>query len=204
VHHLVVSYGYWAVALLVAAECLGIPVPGETILIVAATYAGDTHSLSVWGLFAVAAASAFMGANAGYLIGRGFGYRVAVRWGRYIRLTEARIKVGRYLFDRRGGLVVFFGRFVSVLRAYVSFLAGTSRMGARKFVVANGVGAIVWAAIYSFVAYSVGDELSRLSTPINVGLGVVAVAVIVVVLLVVRRHTDRLVDRAEAAYPGPL
>jgi membrane protein DedA with SNARE-associated domain len=204
VNHLVATYGYWAVALLVGAESVGVPLPGETILIVAAIYAGHTHHMSVWALFAVASAAAIIGDNIGFWIGDKGGYRLLRRYGHYVHIDEPKLKIGRYLFDRHGGKVVFFGRFVSVLRTYAAFLAGTNRMHWRKFLVYNAAGGIVWAAIYTFVSYKVGDTLRRASGTINLALGGAAVIAIVTVILVIRRQASKLADRAEAAYPGPL
>jgi membrane protein DedA with SNARE-associated domain len=99
---------------------------------------------------------------------------------------------------------VFFGRFVSVLRTYAAFLAGTSRMRWRRFLPANAAGGIVWAAIYSTAAYLAGNALQRASGTITWVLAGAAVAAIVAVLLLLRHQTDRLAARAEAAYPGPL
>ena len=204
ISHLVQTYGYLAVFALVGAESIGIPLPGETALIVAGTYSGHTHRLSPWALFAVAAAGGIIGDNIGFWIGDKGGYRLARRYGRRVGLDERKLKVARYLFARHGPKVVFFGRFVSILRAYAAFLAGTSRMRWRRFLPANAAGGIVWAGIYTFVAYIAGDTLSRLSGTINWVIGGVAVVAIVVVLVIVRRQVDKLGDRAEAAYPGPL
>jgi membrane protein DedA with SNARE-associated domain len=204
VSHLVSSYGYWAVFVLVLIEALGVPLPGETALIVAGAYAGSTHKLSPWLIFLAAAAAAIVGNGIGYWIGEQGGYRLARRYGSKIGLNERRLKVARYLFDRNGGKVIFFGRFVSILRTYAAFLAGTSRMRWRTFVPATVAGAIVWSAIYTVAAYFAGAALERYSTTVSVILGVVAVAVIVVALIMVRNHTKRLEARAEAAYPGPL
>jgi membrane protein DedA with SNARE-associated domain len=204
VNHLIVTYGYWAVALLVGLESLGIPLPGETILILAATYAGHTHKLSVWGIFAFASAAAIIGDNIGFWIGDKGGYRVLRRYGHYVRVDEAKLKIGRYLFDRHGGTVVFLGRFVSVLRTYAAFLAGTNRMHWRKFLVFNAAGGIIWSAVYTFTAYKIGDSLKKASGTINLVLGAAAVVAIVTAILVVRRQASRLESRAEAAYPGPL
>ncbi len=203
-NHLVATYGYYAVALLVGVESLGVPLPGETILIVAATYAGTTHRLSVWGIFAVAAAAAIVGDNIGFLIGDKGGYPLLRRYGRYVRLDESKLKIGRYLFDRHGGKVVFFGRFVSVLRTYAAFLAGTNRMHWRRFLPFNAAGGVVWAAIYTFVAYAVGSSFQHVSSTISYVLGGVAVVAIIASLLVVRRQSAKIGARAEAAYPGPL
>jgi membrane protein DedA with SNARE-associated domain len=99
------------VFVLVGIESLGIPLPGETAVIVAGGYAGSTHKLSPWLIFAVAAA-AIAGDNIGYWIDDKGGYQLARRYGRKVRLDEQKLKIARYLFDRHGVNVVFFGRFV--------------------------------------------------------------------------------------------
>ena len=164
---LIESYGYLAVFVLVGAESLGIPLPGETALITAAIYAGHTHRLNPWLIFLVASAAAIIGDNIGYWIGDKGGYRLARRYGSKVRLDERKLKIARYLFDRHGGKVVFFGRFVSVLRTYAAFLAGTSKMRWRRFLPANAAGGIAWAAIWTLAAYLAGNALQRASGTIN-------------------------------------
>ena len=201
---LIESYGYLAVFVLVGVESLGVPLPGETALITAAIYAGHTHRLNPWLIFLVASAAAIIGDNIGYWIGDKGGYRLARRYGSKVRLDERKLKIARYLFDRHGGKVVFFGRFVSVLRTYAAFLAGTSKMRWRRFLPANAAGGIVWAAIWTLAAYLAGNALQRASGTINLILVGAAVVGIVAAILLVRRQTGKLADRAEAAYPGPL
>ena len=202
--HLIITYGYLAVALLVGAESLGVPVPGETALILAGIYAGHTHQLSVWIIFAVAAAAAIVGDNIGFWIGDKGGYRLLRRFGHYVRIDEPKLKIGRYIFDRHGGKVVFLGRFVSVLRTYAAFLAGANRMRWPKFLVYNATGGIVWAAVFSFAAYFAGNAFSKASGTINLALGAAAVVIVAAIVLIVRRKAAGLALRAEAAYPGPL
>jgi len=152
--HLIITYGYLALALLVGAESVGIPLPGETSLILAAVYAGRTHQLSVWVIFAVAAAAAILGDNVGFWIGGQGGYRLLRKYGHYVRIDETKLKIGRYIFDRHGGKVVFLGRFVSVLRTYAAVLAGINRMRWPRFLLWNAAGGVLWAAVYSFAAYN--------------------------------------------------
>jgi membrane protein DedA with SNARE-associated domain len=204
ISHLIAANGYWALFLLVGAESLGVPLPGETALIIAGTFAGTTHHLNPWLIFAVASAAAITGDNIGYWVGDKGGYALARRYGHKVRLDERKLKTARYLFDRHGAKVVFFGRFVSVLRTYAAFLAGTSKMPWRKFLPANAAGGIIWAGVYTLASYLAGAALQRASSTITwvlVGLAVVAVGTGVVLL---RRQAGRLADRAEAAYPGPL
>ncbi len=204
VSHLIASYGYLGLFGLVGAECVGVPVPGETALIVAGDYAGSTHRLSPWVSFAVAAAAAIIGDNIGYWIGDKGGYRLARRYGPKVRLDERKLKVARYLFDRHGAKVVFFGRFVSVLRTYAAFLAGASKMRWRRFLPANAFGGTVWAGGYTMAAYLAGNAMQRASGSISWVLCGVGVAANAAVLLLARRQFGRLAARAEAAYPGTL
>jgi membrane protein DedA with SNARE-associated domain len=204
IHHLIETYGYVAVFTLVMLESLGIPLPGETALIVAATYAGATHRLSPELIFLAGAAGAIIGDTCGYWIGDKGGYRLLRRYGPKVRLDEAKLKIARYLFARHGGKVVFFGRFVSVLRTYAAFLAGVNKMHYRRFLAFNATGGIVWCAVYTFGAYWFGSALTTISGPLGWALLVVAVGIIVTIVVVLRRQMGTLTARAEAAFPGPL
>jgi membrane protein DedA with SNARE-associated domain len=204
INSLIVSYGYVGVFLFVGVESVGIPVPGETALIAAGTYAGATHHLSPWGIWGAASAGAILGDNIGYWVGDKGGYRLLRRFGKYIHFDEPKIKVARYLFLQHGGKVVFLGRFVSVLRTYAAFLAGTTRMEWRRFFVFNATGGIVWSAIYSFGAYFAGQSLKKVNGTISLALIGVAVAVILTLIILIRRRFESLVGRAEEAFPGPL
>ena len=202
--HLLASYGYLAVLLFVAIESTGIPFPGETILLVAAIAAGTTHQLSIALVIVAAALGAILGDNLGFWVGREGGYRLLRRYGRYIRLDEHRLKLGQYLFLKHGGKVVFFGRFVAVLRAWAAFLAGTNRMRWPRFLFFNAAGGIVWATLYGLGGYFLGDNIHRLVGPGGIVLLVLAVLLIIAGIVLVRRNEQRLEDEAERALPSPL
>ena len=201
---LVQTYGYWAVGGLVALESMGLPVPGETVLIGAAILAGTTHNLNVFVLVGAAAAGAIVGDNVGFWIGREAGFPLVVRYGPYIRLTERKIKLGQYLFLRHGGKVVFFGRFTAILRALAAFLAGVNSMTWQRFLGFNAAGGIIWAAVYGFGGWYFGKEASKLAEPAAIALGSIAVVLLAVGFFYLRHHTAQLEARAEAALPGPI
>jgi membrane protein DedA with SNARE-associated domain len=161
------QFGYAAVFGFVGIESLGIPFPGETMLISAALYAGATHNLNIAGVIVAAAAGAIVGDNIGFGVGHWGGYRLLLRYGHHIRLHEGRVKLARYLFQQHGGKVVFFGRFVSVLRTYAAFLAGTARMPWLRFLAFNASGGIIWATAYGVGAYLAGDRINKLSRPVD-------------------------------------
>ena len=203
-NHVISTYGYWAVGMIVALESMGLPLPGEAVLVLASVYAGRHHDLHIGGVIASAATGAIVGDNIGYLLGREFGYRLLLRYGRYVGLSDARIKLGQYLFRHHGGKVVFFGRFVAVLRVLAAFLAGANRMDSRHFLIANAGGGILWACIFGLGAHTFGQALLQVTGPLAAGLLIVAAVVIVGAALFVRRHEAELEAEAERALPGPL
>jgi len=200
VTQLIVTYGYFAVAILVAVESFGVPLPGETILVAAALYAGHTHHLSVWAIFAVAAVAAIVGDNIGYLLGRTGGERLIRRYGRYVRLDETKLQSARILFNRHGDKVVFFGRFVSILRTYVAFFAGITRMPWRRFLIFNAAGGVLWAALYTFASYGLGNTFRSIETELTAAFAAVAVMTITAVIVVLRRRNKKVL--VEVASPG--
>ena len=170
--------GYAAVFLFVGVESFGVPLPGETMLVAAALYAGATHQLDIVTVIVVAIAAAIIGDNCGYAIGHWGGYRLLLRHGHHLRIHEDRIRLARYLFLRHGGKVVFFGRFVAVLRTYAAFLAGTARMRWLRFLLFNVLGGIVWATLFGAGAYLAGSVIQNLSGPLNLALGAAALIAI--------------------------
>jgi membrane protein DedA with SNARE-associated domain len=201
---LIATYGYAAVFVIVGLESVGIPLPGETTLTLAAIYAGATQRLNIAGVILAATLGAIIGDNVGYVLGRVGGYRLLRRYGNYVRIDEHRVKIGRYLFDRHGGKVVFFGRFVALLRTYAAFLAGTMKMPWPRFLVFNAAGGIVWALVYGLGFYYFGSALTSLRAPADIALAAAAVIGVVGGIVVLRRKEKQLGVAAEQAYPGPL
>jgi membrane protein DedA with SNARE-associated domain len=202
--HFLSTYGYWAVFFFVAIESTGIPFPGETMLLLAAIDAGITHHLSILLVIVAAASGAILGDNIGFWVGREGGFRLLRRYGRYIHLNESRLKVGLYLFRKHGGKVVFFGRFVAVLRAWAAFLAGTNRMPWPRFLLFNALGGISWATIYGLGGYLLGDNVHRLTGPVGIIFIVLAVLIIIASVVFVWRNERRLEEEAKKSLPGPL
>jgi len=202
--HLLHLYGYAAVFAFVAIESLGVPFPGETMLIAAALYAGATGKLAVVPVFLCAAAGAVVGDNIGYGIGYLVGFTLLERFGPKLRIDEPKLKVGKLLFDRYGPAVVFLGRFVSILRTYAAFLAGTTRMAYRSFLVFNLAGGLCWSALYAFGFYYAGNSLKGLNTTLDIVFGTIAGAAVVALVLWLRKRERALEEEASRRYPGPL
>ena len=202
--HLIVQHGYWVVAAIVALESMGVPLPGETTLISAAIYAGSTHGLDVRVLVAAAALGAIAGDNAGFWLGHRYGYRLLLRYGYAIRMNERRIKLGQFMFERHGGKVVFFGRFVAFLRVVAALLAGINCMDWRRFMMFNALGGIAWAALFGWAGYTFGEAIESVTMPFAILSVTVAVAGFLLGIWFLRRHELSLEQQAERAHPGPL
>jgi membrane protein DedA with SNARE-associated domain len=119
---LIPSYGPWIIFGIVAFESAGVPLPGETILVAAALLAATTGQINIVVVVLAAAAGAIVGDGMGYMVGRRVGLPFLRRYGRYIRFGEDRLMIGRYLFFQYGDAVVFFGRFIAVLRMFAACL----------------------------------------------------------------------------------
>ena len=182
IDHLVANYGYGVITIAIAIECAGLLVPGETVFFGSAIYASTTGRLNIVEVVAAASAGAIIGNLVGFAIGRYLGEHVLARHGARIGLTERRLAVGRFLFRRHGGTVVFFGRFISVLRSFTPLLAGANAMPAQLFVAWTLAGGIAWPVLHGLFAYLVGDAASRLSTPARV-IGVILIVLIVIWIL---------------------
>jgi len=201
--HLIATYGLLAIAVIIALESMGLPLPGESVLALAALYAAH-HNQSIVAVVASAVTGAIVGDNVGYWIGREFGYRLLRSYGSRIGLSPGKIKLGQYLFLRHGVKVVFFGRFVAVLRVLAAVLAGVNRMDWRRFLLANAAGAVLWASVVGFGAYFFGRAVTHVTGPVGLALAVVGLAAIVAAVIFVRAHEAELEAEAERALPGPL
>lgn len=165
-------------------------------MIAAALYAAATHRLNIFLLVAVAALGAICGDQIGYFLGRLIGFRVLARWGRKLGLTEDRLELGRFLFRKYGGPIVFAARFVAVLRTFAALLAGANKMAWHRFLLWNALGGIGWTSLYGFGAYLLGDAVKRVSGPLGIALAVAGGAAIVAGLVFVKRNEKRLLDQA--------
>src|SRR5215470_6617878 len=201
---LVATHGYWAIAVIVGLESMGIPLPGETILVLAAIYAAADPALNIWFVIAAATVGSILGDNAGYWIGKHYAYALLVRYGSHIGMSASRIKVGQFLFGRHGSKVVFFGRFVALLRILAAFLAGVNHMPWRKFLIANAAGAVLWSSVFGVGGFYFGKLLLRLHHAIAIPVFVLVLTAFFVFGYLINRYERYLVEAAERDLPGPL
>jgi membrane protein DedA with SNARE-associated domain len=202
--HLIHVYGLLVVAGLIGLECVGLPFPGETVLIVASVIAGTKHDLKIASVILTAAGASIIGRMIGYVIGREFGYWLLLRYGGYLWITESRIKLGQYLFLRHGGKIILIVQFLPVLRSIAGILAGANRMPWPRFMLTNIIGAFLWATLFGLAAYSLGRQVERVTGWMVLVFGLVVLICVVVAAAFVRRHEAQLTAEAEQALPGPL
>ncbi len=196
--------GLLLLAALLTLENAGIPVPGEASLIAASIYAGSTIGIGLAPVIVVATVAIVFGGTIGYLVGRTLGSRLLVHYGRYIGLNEPRLKTGRYLFMRHGGKIVFFGRFVVLIRTALTLIAGANQMGLWHFLVVNTLGGFVWVVVVGSSAYLFGHEMRQVAGPAAIILFVASLIFLAALIVFFRHHEKELEARAEAALPGPL
>ncbi len=201
---LVATYGLPAIFVVILLESAGLPLPGETMLLTGAVLAGSGNGLDITAVIATAAVAAILGDNLGFWAGRRWGLRLLLKYGRYVHLNERKLKLGQYLFRRHGGTIVFFGRFVALLRTFAAVLAGANRYDARRFLLWNAAGGIVWASVMGGLGWAFGSQVENVLGPAGLAaLGVVALLSFASWRFF-KRHEARLSAEAERALPGPL
>jgi membrane protein DedA with SNARE-associated domain len=190
-------YGIWVVAAFIALESIGFPLPAEAALMAAGFFAARTHDLDIWLLISAGTVAAVLGEVAGFWIGKRFGHQLLRTYGARIGLTEDRLKVGQWLFERYGGRFVFFARFLPVLRNMAAVLAGTNSMAPQNFYFASSTAAVAWIWCYGLGAYAFGESFAGLASSAAVVLGLVAASIVLGVPMLVLRFEKRLLAQAE-------
>jgi membrane protein DedA with SNARE-associated domain len=189
-------YGYLAVGGLVFLEDFGVPVPGETVMIAAAVYAGAGR-LNLVTVIVIALVAAIAGDNVGYAIGHFGGHRLLDRYGRYVLLTPARVEKAEAFFNRHGGKVVTVARFIEGLRQASGIIAGLAKMPWRRFLAFNALGAALWVGVWVTLGDLAGQHLDTLYPAIQrYELYVAAAAVVAIAVLVARHVRRRRADKA--------
>jgi membrane protein DedA with SNARE-associated domain len=178
--HFLTHHGLPILFAVVLIESFGIPLPGETALIAFGVLAAQGH-YSIALVIAIAAAGAIVGDNLGYwLIGRLGGRALFRRWRWLNQYSDRVLPRAEALMQRHGGKTVFFGRFVSILRYTVAWVAGLSRMQWSRFLFWNAAGGIVWAAAVGLTAYYAGQAAAGAIQRY----GLYAAAIVIVVVIV--------------------
>jgi membrane protein DedA with SNARE-associated domain len=178
------QYGYWTVLFGIMLENAGIPLPGETIVVVSGFLAGGGQ-MNYWWVLACAIAGAIIGDNLGYWVGYHGGWPLLQTVGKVLRLPEAKLLDLRHRFSHNAARAVFLGRFIALLRIFAGPMAGIAQMPYGKFLIYNSAGAALWASVTITVAYVAGhviplEQLVKLMGQFGVGIFAVVVLWMVV------------------------
>jgi len=187
----VADYGYWAVALALLAESVGLPVPGELTLLLASFLAYQEHQLHLGWIIVVATCSTTLGGDLGYAVGHYGGRPLLDRYQNFFQIPPSMMKRGERMFARYGAAAIFFARFVFGVRIFAGPLAGVLRMRLRAFALYNFLGAVVWVTCIASAGYLFGQHwrtLLRTMQRFNIAALIVAVAVILFLWWRYRRH----------------
>jgi membrane protein DedA with SNARE-associated domain len=191
--HFLETWGYLAVFGLSFISSMGLPVGAEVAIIYGGVLASgqiphEPHHLSLVVVILVAVLAEVLGSLAGYLIGYFGGRPLVDRVGKYVLLTHKDLDRAESWFARRGEPFVLFGRFIPLLRSFVSFAAGLGEMAFGKFLVFTVVGCAIWCTALTSLGYSLGSGYSHVLKTFNdVGYVAAALAVITVVILLIHR-----------------
>lgn len=206
IQNLLHNYGYAAILLFIMIESAGIPLPGETMLLLAAFYAAVYHDLSLPIVIGCAIAGAIIGDNLGYWIGHTGGKAIIERYGRYIFLKPERMKKAELFFAKHGNKTVFLGRFIAVLRAWAAFLAGVNKMHWPTFLIYNAAGGILWAIIYGLLGYFAGRifhdnfaRVERLAGDLSLILAAIIVLGVIIAFIVHKKHKNSQLKNSDTA-----
>lgn len=191
---LVATYGYWGIALALLCENAGLPVPGETALLLASFLAYSEHRLHLGWIIVVATCAATLGDNLGYALGHYGGRPLLDRYQSLLKIPQATVRRGEEMFARYGAATIFLARFVFGLRVFAGPLAGVLRMRWRTFTLFNFLGASVWVTCIAGAGYLFGQHwrtLMRVMQRFNIVVLVVAAMVILILWWKYRRQSPR-------------
>jgi membrane protein DedA with SNARE-associated domain len=176
-------YGVAAVFVILTLESLGIPLPGESLLVIAAILA-ERGDISFPGLLVAAWAGSVIGDNIGYLIGRMLGRRLILRYGAKIGLTTERLRRVEAVFARYGPVTVAFARFFNVLRQLNGVVAGIVQMEWRRFMAFNALGGALWVLAWTMAGFYLGRHGARIDVLLHklgyLGAGFAAIALLLI------------------------
>ena len=178
-----VHYGYWAVAAALLLESAGLPLPGETVLLLASFLAYSQHELRFPWIILVGTVATTVGGEFGFALGRYGGRPLIERYRHVFSIRAESVARGERLFERYGSATVFLARFLFGMRVLASLLAGALHMQWRKFVLFNFLGAAVWVTAICSAGYLFGGHWGRLANDLRRFDLVVSIVVVVAALL---------------------
>ncbi len=155
------QYGYWAIFFAIFLEDFGLPMPGETILIICSLFAA-LGELNLFLVGIIGFLGAVLGDNTGFFIGKQGGRKLILKFGKYIFLTPKRMNKLETFFENHGGKIVAVARFIQGLRQFNGIIAGISKMKWKKFIFYNIIGALLWVGLWTGTATILSSNVNLL------------------------------------------
>jgi membrane-associated protein len=197
--HVLSSWGYWALLLGLFGESMGLPLPGETLLMFASFLTHKKTGLHLQWVILTGFAAAVMGDNLGFLLGHRF-KRTFIRWAQKLfRLDDQDIRAAKNLITKHGGRTIFFSRFIFGLRTIAGPLAGSLEMKWRHFVKFNAMGAATWVVAMSFTGYAFANEFDTLLGYIEKASWAIGAGMLLTGYLIWRREKRRYAQQPQKA-----
>ena len=190
-------YGYRTIFFGVMLENAGLPVPGETILIIGGFFAAKGH-FHLGYVMAVATCGAVIGDNIGFAVGRHYGRDFLLRNGKWFFLTHKRIAAIDRFFQGHGDKTILVARFITGLRVFAALFAGTSQMKWRTFLAYNFAGAVIWSVVIATLGYVFAPSWHALERWIGRGGAALLVAAIVIAVIAWKINHGRKLAAREA------
>ena len=162
IRQFLIHWGYWGVAAFLLLENAGVPLPGETVLLLASVLAFKSHELRLPWIIVVGTIACTAGDNIGYLIGSAGGRPLLERWKNFFHVKDEHIHSAEELLHRYGPIAIFFARFIAGARIVAGPLAGVLRMHWKTFALFNFLGAVTWVTVIASIGYLFGSQLDRL------------------------------------------
>jgi len=202
--HFLETWGYLAVFVLSFISAMGLPVGAEVAVIyggvlASGQIANEPHHLNLVVVIVLAVLGEVIGSMAGYLIGTYGGRPLVDRFGKYVLLTHRDLDRADAWFARHGEPLVLFGRFIPLLRSFVSIAAGLGEMAIGKFVTFTLIGCAIWCTALASLGFALGSSYNHvLKAFSDAGYVLAALAVIAVVVLFVHRLRVVRAERGRA------
>lgn len=155
---MLVHYGYWAVAAALLLENAGLPLPGETVLLLASFLAYSEKDLHLSGIILIGTAASTVGNALGYAVGNYGGRPLLERLRQAFRISEGALERGERLFERHGAETILVSRFIFGMRTLAGPIAGVLHMPWKKFAIFNVLGAVLWVTVISVAGFKFGSS----------------------------------------------
>jgi membrane-associated protein len=201
--HYLQAYGYWAVLVALLGENAGLPLPGETILILASFLAYQGQHLQLPWVILIGICACTMGDNIGYWIGRRGGRPLLEKWKHFFHISDETIQAGEEFLQRRGSAAIFLARFIAGMRIVAGPLAGVLRMEWKRFLPANAAGAAAWVTVIAGAGYFFGSQYEALAGVVKQTEVVIFLAVVLAALHLWRNQRKRSQQRRREQQAEP-